>query len=141
MPNSPNECSAQIGAEAQERWGDVRIAIAHRIGRLKIGEASVIIAVSAPHRAEAFSVCRYAIERLKVVLPVWKKEFASDTDYWVEGPTAGEVSMEQADAVVARQEGEVGAGTKFGVLSAGGKFRRDPYGFGERVSKVEMGQG
>lgn len=96
----------QIGAEAQERWADVRIAIAHRVGRLQIGEASVIIAASAPHRGEAFSACRYAIERLKVVLPVWKKEFASDKDYWVEGPTAGEVDATQADKIVLRQESE-----------------------------------
>jgi hypothetical protein len=64
----------------------------------------VIIAASAPHRAEAFSACRYAIERLKVVLPVWKKEFVSDTDYWVEGPTAGEIPVDKADETVMRQE-------------------------------------
>jgi molybdopterin synthase catalytic subunit/molybdopterin converting factor small subunit len=94
----------QLGAEAQERWSDVRLAIAHRTGPLQIGDASVIIAASAPHRAEAFAACRYAIERLKVVLPVWKKEFASDTDYWVEGPTPGEVSPDQATQVVASAE-------------------------------------
>lgn len=94
----------QIGAEVQERWGDVHIAIAHRTGRLEIGQASVMIAVSAPHRAEAFAGCRYAIERLKVILPVWKKEFASDTDYWVEGPTPGQVSPEEVDAIVAAAE-------------------------------------
>lgn len=97
----------QIGAEVKERWSEVRIAIAHRVGRLQIGEASVIIATSAPHRAEAFSACRFAIERLKVILPVWKKEFASDTDYWVEGPTAGEVPTDKADEVVLRQESEI----------------------------------
>lgn len=95
---------AQIGAEVQERWSDVRIAIAHRVGRLQIGEASVIIAASAPHRAEAFSACRFAIERLKVILPVWKKEFASDADYWVEGPSPGEVPTAKADEIVAAQE-------------------------------------
>lgn len=94
----------QIGAEVGERWREARIAIAHRTGRLQIGEASVIIAVSSPHRAEAFAACRYAIERLKVILPVWKKEFASENDYWVEGPTPGEVSAEAADEVVAVAE-------------------------------------
>ena len=112
----------QIGAEAQERWPAARVAIAHRVGRLQIGEASVIIAASAPHRGEAFSACRYAIERLKVVLPVWKKEFASDTDYWVEGPTAGEVDATQADNIVARQEGEF---VSEGAAAAVGDIRTD----------------
>jgi molybdopterin synthase catalytic subunit len=94
----------QIGAQVAARWSEVRLAIAHRVGRLEIGEASVIIAASAPHRAEAFGAARYAIERLKVVLPVWKKEFASDTDYWVEGPTAGDIPSDRADEIVARQE-------------------------------------
>lgn len=117
-PELAERMLAQIGAEVKERWNDVRIAIAHRIGRLKIGEASVIIAASAPHRAESFAACRYAIERLKVVLPVWKKEFASDTDYWVEGPTAGEVNAEKADEIVANQENEFSASQRrFGVLS------------------------
>lgn len=96
----------QIGEEVQSRWQEVQIAIGHRVGRLQIGEASVIIAASAPHRAEAFAACRYAIERLKVILPVWKKEFATDTEYWVEGPTAGETPTEMADAIVLRQESE-----------------------------------
>lgn len=115
-PELAERMLAQIGAETQERWSDVRIAIAHRIGRLKIGEASVIIATSSPHRAESFAACRYAIERLKVILPVWKKEFASDTDYWVEGPTAGDVPTGKADEIVAAQENEFGGEKKFGVL-------------------------
>lgn len=95
---------AQIGEEVAARWGDVRLAMAHRVGHLDIGEASVVIAASAPHRAEAFAACRYAIERIKAVLPVWKKEFASDDDYWVEGPVAGEMSPEQAEQVVKQAE-------------------------------------
>jgi molybdopterin synthase catalytic subunit len=114
-PELAEQILTQIGAEAQERWREVRLAIAHRVGRLEIGEASVIIAASAPHRAEAFSACRYAIERLKVILPVWKKEFASDTDYWVEGPTAGEVLMDKADEIVLRQESEI-APAKIGEM-------------------------
>lgn len=105
-PEMAERMLAQIGAEVQERWSDVRLAIAHRTGRLKIGEASVIIAASAPHRPEAFAACRYAIERLKVIVPVWKKEFASDTDYWVEGPSPGDVPMDQADEIVRAQEAE-----------------------------------
>ncbi|RIK26532.1 MAG: hypothetical protein DCC52_10175, partial [Chloroflexi bacterium] len=106
----------------------VRLAIAHRVGRLKIGDASVIIAVSAPHRAEAFSACRYAIERLKVIVPVWKKEFASDTDYWVEGPTPGAVPIEKAAEIVAAQEAPFAPVARFGVLSAdenAGEIRTD----------------
>ncbi len=129
-PELAERMLAQIGAEVHERWSDVRIAIAHRTGRLKIGEASVIIATSAPHRAESFAACRYAIERLKVILPVWKKEFASDTDYWVEGPTMGDVPTDKADEIVAAQENKFGAPQKkFGVLSlaenAGGEIRTD----------------
>ncbi len=94
----------QIGQEVQARWPDARLALAHRTGHLDIGEASVMIAASAPHRAEAFAACRYAIERIKVILPVWKKEFASADEYWVEGPVAGEASPEQAEQVVHEAE-------------------------------------
>ncbi|HZQ10874.1 MAG TPA: molybdenum cofactor biosynthesis protein MoaE, partial [Anaerolineae bacterium] len=103
-PELAEQVLVQIGDEAKQRWTDVRLAIAHRTGRLQIGEASVIIAASAPHRAEAFAACRYAIERLKVILPVWKKEFASDTEYWVEGPTPGEVPPERAEQSVREAE-------------------------------------
>jgi molybdopterin synthase catalytic subunit/molybdopterin converting factor small subunit len=116
-PELAERMLAQIGAEVQERWSDVRLAIAHRTGRLQIGEASVIIAASAPHRAEAFAACRYAIERLKVIVPVWKKEFASDTEYWVEGPTPGDVPTDKADAIVRAQEDAVVPPQKFGVPS------------------------
>jgi MoaE-MoaD fusion protein len=76
-----------------------RVAMAHRVGKLEIGEVSLIIAVAAPHRPEAYAASRYAIERVKAVLPVWKKEFASDGDHWVEGPLAGEVSPEKAEEI------------------------------------------
>lgn len=128
-PELAERMLAQIGAEVQERWSDARIAIAHRTGRLRIGEASVIIAASAPHRAEAFAACRYAIERLKVILPVWKKEFASDSDYWVEGPTPGDVPADKADETVAAQEAPYASPPGFGVLGvvseAGGEIRTD----------------
>lgn len=103
-PELAENMLAQIGAEVQARWTDARIAIAHRTGRIEIGEPSVIIAASAPHRAECFAACRYAIERLKVILPVWKKEFASDEDYWVEGPTPGDVPTEKAEETVREAE-------------------------------------
>ena len=60
----------------------------HRVGRLEIGEASVAIAAASAHRAESFQVCRYAIERVKQIVPVWKHEFFEDGDAWVEGPLA-----------------------------------------------------
>lgn len=74
-----------IVAEAEQRWGVEHVAVAHRFGRLEIGEASVIIVVAAPHRAEAFEACRYIIDTLKTTVPIWKKEVATDGEEWVEG--------------------------------------------------------
>ena len=74
-----------IVAEAERRWGVERVAVAHRFGRLEIGEASVIIVVAAPHRVEAFEACRYIIDTLKTTVPIWKKEVATDGEEWVEG--------------------------------------------------------
>lgn len=74
----------EIGDAARARWPGVkRVAMQHRIGRLEIGEASVLIAVSAAHRAEAFEACRYAIDTLKRTVPVWKKEHFEDGEVWV----------------------------------------------------------
>lgn len=78
----------RIGAEAAGQWPDAVVAIHHRIGRLNVGEASVVIAAASAHRAESFQVCRYAIERVKQIAPVWKHEFFDDGDAWVEGPVA-----------------------------------------------------
>jgi molybdopterin converting factor subunit 1 len=84
-PEMAEEQFARIAAEVQERWGTSRIAIWHRFGRLEIGEASVIIVVATPHRAQAFEACRYAIDTLKTTVPIWKKEVAEDGEEWVEG--------------------------------------------------------
>jgi MoaE-MoaD fusion protein len=97
----------QINLEAQAHWPEARLAMAHRTGHLEIGVASVMIAASAPHRAEAFAACRYAIERIKAILPVWKKEFASDEDYWVEGPVAGDMTPEQAERITREAEAAI----------------------------------
>jgi molybdopterin synthase catalytic subunit len=78
----------QIDAEITAEWPGVVVAIHHRVGRLAIGEASVAIAAAAGHRAEAFQACRYAIERVKQIAPVWKHEFFEDGDAWVEGALA-----------------------------------------------------
>ncbi|MBI5034182.1 MAG: molybdenum cofactor biosynthesis protein MoaE [Chloroflexi bacterium] len=103
-PQMAEQSMRDIIAEVHERWADVRMAMAHRIGKIKIGESSLIIAVSAPHRGEAYAASRYAIERVKAILPVWKKEFATDGAEWVEGPIAGEVTSEKADAIVREAE-------------------------------------
>jgi molybdopterin synthase catalytic subunit len=79
---------AQIVGEAQARWPGARMAIHHRTGRLEIGEASVVIAVATPHRADAFAACRYAIERIKQIVPIWKHEHFDGGEVWIEGAVA-----------------------------------------------------
>jgi len=78
----------RIAAEIHERWPDVRLALHHRIGRLEIGEASIAIAARSPHRGNAYAGCRYAIERVKQIAPIWKREFFDGGDIWIEGATA-----------------------------------------------------
>jgi molybdopterin synthase catalytic subunit len=78
----------RIAAEAHERWPGVTFALHHRIGRLEVGEASVAIAAASAHRADAFAACRYAIERVKQIAPIWKHEFFEGGDMWIEGATA-----------------------------------------------------
>ena len=78
----------RIASESAELWPSTRLALHHRIGRLEVGEASVAIATASPHRAEAFAACRYAIERVKQIAPIWKHEFFEGGDVWIEGATA-----------------------------------------------------
>jgi molybdopterin synthase catalytic subunit len=68
----------QIRKEAHERWDVHNVALVHRIGEVAVGEASVVIAVSSSHRHEAFEACRYIIDRLKAVVPIWKREYFAD---------------------------------------------------------------
>jgi len=75
----------EIGAQIHEEFAVHRIAMVHRLGRLEIGETSVFIAVSAPHRAAAFDACRFAIDTLKRAVPIWKKEYFQDGAVWAEG--------------------------------------------------------
>jgi MoaE-MoaD fusion protein len=75
----------EIGDEARRKFAVHRIAIVHRLGRVSIGESSVWIGVSAPHRGAAFDACRYAIDALKTTVPIWKKEFFADGAAWAEG--------------------------------------------------------
>jgi molybdopterin synthase catalytic subunit len=79
---------AHIGDEAAAQWPSVRLAIHHRTGRLAIGDTSVIIAAGSPHRADAFAACRYAIERIKQIVPIWKHEHFDGGEVWIEGATA-----------------------------------------------------
>ena len=73
----------KLARAAGERWKIVRIAIAHRVGPVEIGQTSVAIAVSAAHRAEAFEACRFAIDRLKEIVPIWKKEYFEGGEVWI----------------------------------------------------------
>ncbi len=75
----------EIEAEVLERWDLERVAIIHRVGCLEIGEISVVIAIASAHREEAFEACRYAIDALKVRVPIWKKEVYLDGEAWIEG--------------------------------------------------------
>lgn len=99
-PAMAEQAMRDIIDEIHARWAEVRVAMTHRVGRLEIGEASLIIAVAAPHRPEAYAASRYAIERVKAIVPVWKKEFTLDGEHWVEGPLAGELSPANAEAIV-----------------------------------------
>ena len=76
---------ARIAAAARERWRVDVIAIVHRVGRLEIGEASVVVVVAAPHRREALEACAFAIEKLKQDVPIWKKEYSADGAEWIIG--------------------------------------------------------
>ena len=78
-----------IAAEARRRYPVSEVRLVHRLGRLEIGEASVVVAVAAPHRDEAFAACRFAIDTLKAKVPIWKKEHYSDGTAWLESPGGG----------------------------------------------------
>lgn len=70
--------------EARVKWDVRKISVSHRTGNLAIGDLAVIIAVATPHRQEAFKVCQFAIDRLKEVVPIWKKEVAVDGETWID---------------------------------------------------------
>lgn len=75
-----------LAAELHQGWPILRVALLHRTGHLEVGEASVVVAVSAAHRAEAFDACRHGIEQLKHDVPIWKKEsLVSGEAHWVQG--------------------------------------------------------
>jgi molybdopterin converting factor subunit 1 len=74
----------KITDHAAQRWPGTRVAVAHRRGRLEVGEIAVVVAAGAPHRGDAFAAARYTIDTLKQQVPIWKKEVATDGEYWVE---------------------------------------------------------
>jgi molybdopterin synthase catalytic subunit len=79
----------RLGREARQQFEIAHIGIVHRTGKLEIGETSVVIAVSAPHRRAAFEACEWAIKELKRTVPIWKKEIFQDSEVWVEGEGFG----------------------------------------------------
>ena len=78
----------RIVDEARQAWPDTRLGVHHRTGRIDIGEPSVIIVAVSPHRGNAFAACRYTIERIKQIVPIWKHEHFEGGDVWLEGATA-----------------------------------------------------
>ncbi|MFB7141490.1 molybdenum cofactor biosynthesis protein MoaE [Gottfriedia sp. NPDC056225] len=74
---------AQIGNEIKQKWPDALVAITHRVGKLTISDIAVVIAVSSPHRKVAYEANEYAIERIKQIVPIWKKEFWEDGTMWI----------------------------------------------------------
>jgi len=77
-----------IVGEVQRAWPGTRLGVHHRIGRLAVGDPSVVIVATSAHRADAFAACRYAIERVKQIVPIWKREYFEGGDVWLEGATA-----------------------------------------------------
>ena len=78
----------RIVDEVKANWPSAKLGVHHRIGRLALGEESIIIVAASPHRGDAFSACRYTIERVKQIVPIWKHEHFDGGDVWLEGATA-----------------------------------------------------
>jgi molybdopterin synthase catalytic subunit len=93
---------AQIRDEIAAEWPGAVVGMHHRTGRVAIGEASVIIAAATAHRADAFAACRYAIERIKQIAPVWKREYFDGGDVWIEGALADPQDEQARQAARAR---------------------------------------
>ena len=93
-PEMAERVMGRIGEEIRARWDVAEVAMLHRVGRLEIGEASVGVAVSSAHRAEATDACRYGIDRLKAIVPIWKKEVWSDGEEWIEGSLTAAAELE-----------------------------------------------
>jgi molybdopterin synthase catalytic subunit len=84
-PEMAERVMREIAEEVMARWPVLDVAIQHRTGRLEIGETSLLVAVSAPHRREAFEACQALVDRFKEVVPIWKKEVWEGGEEWIEG--------------------------------------------------------
>ena len=82
-PEMAKKKLTEIAIEIQARWDSIDVAIVHRVGRLEIGETAIVIAIGSAHRLEAFQACQYAIDRIKEIVPIWKKEFYEDSSAWI----------------------------------------------------------
>ena len=76
----------RVAEDVRERFGVERLRVHHRIGRVEIGESSVLVAVASPHRGHAFEAARHTMNEIKRIVPIWKREYFEDGDVWVEGP-------------------------------------------------------
>jgi molybdopterin synthase catalytic subunit len=83
----------EIALELQKRWAIPDIAFYHRIGRVDVGEISLVVALGSPHREEAFAACKYAVDRLKEIVPIWKKEVYEGGEVWVESEKQKQVTL------------------------------------------------
>jgi molybdopterin synthase catalytic subunit len=86
----------EVADEVRKKFPITDVGILHRMGRVEIGEASLLVAVSSPHRKEAFEACHYAVDRVKQIVPVWKKEVWEDGSEWIEGNVPDIPSPEQS---------------------------------------------
>jgi len=91
-----------ISGEVAGHWPSVRLAVQHRTGRVAPGEASIVIAAASPHRAEGFQSCRYVIERVKQIVPIWKREIFEGGEAWIEGPIADPEDAAGREAALGR---------------------------------------
>ncbi|MGL5837292.1 MAG: molybdenum cofactor biosynthesis protein MoaE [Sphingorhabdus sp.] len=96
-PGMTEASLAQLGEEAQRRWQLSGCTIIHRIGRMVLGEAIVLVATASAHRAEALEACAFIIDRLKTDAPFWKKEYRGDKGEWVEAKASDDVRAEKWD--------------------------------------------
>jgi molybdopterin synthase catalytic subunit len=94
-----------LARDAQQRFGVRRVALVHRLGRLQLGETSVLIVVASAHRAQAFEACRWIIDTLKKTVPIWKKEWFEDGAVWADGePFPQEISIRKTGEGAARNQ-------------------------------------
>ena len=103
-PPAAEKMLEQIGDEIFVHWGIRNVAIQHRYGLLQIGETSVVIAVSSPHRDAAFEACRYAIERIKMIVPIWKREIYDDGAVWIGSEAEYQVETGRVDPETVNRE-------------------------------------